>query len=112
MGMKVTIKRQVRPGKEAILNSLLIELRSRALTRNGYMSGETLVSAVDHSVHLVIGTWSSVEDWKSWESHPDRQELIRKINDHLVSEPHAEVWLEHGARKESVPFSVKSEPEV
>lgn len=96
MAIKVIIKRQVRHGKEAKLNSLLIELRSRTLTRSGYLSGETLVSAADPSVHLVIGSWSNIDDWRSWENHPDRQELIAKINDLLVSASEVGVWLERG----------------
>lgn len=96
MTIKVTIKRHVQRGKEAKLNSLLIELRSRSLRRSGYLSGETLVSAADPSVHLVIGSWSTLDDWKAWENHPDRQELIAKINDLLVSPAEAEVWSQHG----------------
>jgi quinol monooxygenase YgiN len=96
MTIKVTIKRHVRHGKEAKLNSLLLELRSRSLKRSGYLSGETLVSATDPSVHLVIGTWSGMDDWRSWENHPDRQELIAKINDLLLSAAEVEVWSQHG----------------
>ena len=96
MTIKVTIKRHVRHGKEAKLNSLLIELRSRSLRRSGYLSGETLVSAADPTVHLVISSWSTLEDWKSWENHPERQELITKINDLLVSAAELEVWSQRG----------------
>lgn len=96
MTIKVTIKRHVRHGKEAKLNSLLIELRSRSLRRSGYLSGETLVSAADPTVHLVISSWSTLEDWKSWENHPERQELITKINDLLDSPAELEVWSQRG----------------
>lgn len=96
MTIKVTIKRHVRHGKEAKLNSLLIELRSRSLRRNGYLSGETLVSAADPTVHMVVGSWASIDDWRSWEHHPERQELVAKINELLVSPAEVEVWSLHG----------------
>jgi antibiotic biosynthesis monooxygenase (ABM) superfamily enzyme len=112
MAIKVTIKRKVRPGKEKELNSLLTALRSRALMTNGYLSSETLVSATDFSVHLVISSWFSIKDWQSWENHADRRELITKINKLLVAPAEVEVWLERGAEKGAVPFSVEGQTAV
>lgn len=112
MAIKVTAKRKVRPGKEAELDVLLIELRTKALARNGYLSGETLVLATDPTVHLVISTWSSVHHWQSWKNHADRQALIAKINKLLVSVSEPEIWLERGADKGLPPPPIEGQTAV
>ena len=96
MAIKVIMSRHVSLGHEYELHELLVELRSRALRRPGYISGETLVLASDASFHLVISTWSSLRDWRDWEYHTERMELIKKINALLDSPAKTEVWLERG----------------
>ena len=56
MAVKILIYRKVRPGKENDLNKVVRELRSEAVHVEGYISGETLFSIEDPSVHLVIST--------------------------------------------------------
>ena len=64
MTIKVIMSRHVNPGREHELYELLVELRSRALRRTGYISGETLVLESDESLHLVISNWSSLREWR------------------------------------------------
>ena len=78
--IKVLIERHCKPDKEEELNKLLEELRSKALQRDGNYSFETLRSVGDHSVWLSIASWTSPEEWKAWQSSPERQEIISKIN--------------------------------
>jgi heme-degrading monooxygenase HmoA len=56
MAVKVLIYRKVRPGKEKELSEAVRNLRSKAIHAKGYISGETLRSIEDPSVHLVIST--------------------------------------------------------
>jgi heme oxygenase (mycobilin-producing) len=65
MAVKILIQKKVKPGKEKELYETVKELRSVTIRTPGYISGETLCSIEDPSVHLVISTWKSIEDWKS-----------------------------------------------
>jgi len=85
MAVKIIIRRKVSKGKEAQLLPLLIELRGKAITQHGYVSGETFRNVNDPEDYLVISTWKSVEDWKAWEASPRRGETQNKI-DSLLGE--------------------------
>ena len=60
MAVKILIQRKVKPGKEEALNEIVRELRSKAMYAEGFISGETLQSIQDPSMHLVISTWKSI----------------------------------------------------
>jgi heme-degrading monooxygenase HmoA len=85
MAVKIIIRRKVSKGKEAQLFPLLFQLRAKAVTQPGYISGETLRNANEPEDYLVISTWKSVEDWKAWEVNPTRTEIQNKI-DSLLGE--------------------------
>jgi heme-degrading monooxygenase HmoA len=80
MAIKVIIERKSIPGNELELNRLLMELRSRAMKLKGYISGETLRDVDDPNTSIVIATWDSIEDWKTWEDNKDRKEIQAKID--------------------------------
>ena len=80
MAVKIIIKRRVPKDKEAELLPLLIQLRARATTQPGYISGETLRNIENPEEYLVISTWQSVDVWKAWDSSEERAELQKKIN--------------------------------
>jgi heme-degrading monooxygenase HmoA len=85
MAVKIIIRRKVSKGKEAQLLPLLVQLRAKAVTQPGYISGETMRNANDPEDYLVISTWKSVEDWKVWEANRGRTEILNKI-DSLLGE--------------------------
>jgi heme oxygenase (mycobilin-producing) len=80
MAVKIIIKRKIPKGKEGQLLPLLLELRSKATTQPGYISGETLRNVNDPEDYVVISTWQSVEDWKAWEARKGRAEMQNKID--------------------------------
>ena len=80
MAVKIIIKRKVSKGKEGQLLPLLLELRSKATTQPGYISGETLRNVNDPEDYVVISTWQSVESWKAWEASKGRGEIQNKID--------------------------------
>lgn len=67
-------------GKEGQLLPLLLELRSKATTQPGYISGETLRNVNDPEDYVVISTWQSVEAWNAWEASQGRAEMQSKID--------------------------------
>jgi len=78
MAIKVLIKRKIRPEKEKELSEVMKELRSIAIRTTGYISGETLRSIEEPSLHVVFSTWKSIEDWKSWVNSSERKALEQK----------------------------------
>jgi len=80
MAVKILIYRKVKPGKEEELSEAVKNLRSKAIHAEGYISGETLRSIEDPSVHLVISTWKSIEDWNNWFNTPERKAFQQKID--------------------------------
>jgi heme-degrading monooxygenase HmoA len=86
MAIKVLLQRKIKPGKEIELSAAVRELRSKAMHARGYISGETLRSIEDRSVHLVISTWNSVEDWNTWFNTPERRAFQQEI-DAILEEP-------------------------
>jgi heme-degrading monooxygenase HmoA len=86
MAVKILIYRKVRPGKEKELSDAVRNLRSKAIHAEGYISGETLRSIEDPSVHLVMSTWKSIEDWNNWLNTPERKAFQQKI-DAILEEP-------------------------
>jgi heme-degrading monooxygenase HmoA len=86
MAVKILIQRKIKPGNEKELTKAVRELRSKAVHARGYVSGETLCSIEDPSVHLVISTWKSIEDWNNWFNTPERKAFQEKI-DTILEEP-------------------------
>ncbi len=86
MAVKILIYRKIKPGKEKELSEAVRDLRSKAIRVEGFISGETLRSIEDPSVHLVISTWKSIEDWNYWADSPERIKFQQKI-DAMLEEP-------------------------
>ena len=86
MAVKILIQRKIKPAKERELESIVRELRAKAMHAEGFISGETLRSIEDPSVHLVISTWKSLEAWNVWINNPERKAFQEKINA-ILEEP-------------------------
>jgi heme-degrading monooxygenase HmoA len=72
---KVYIKRQIKEGKDKDFFELLKKLRTKAMHQPGYISGETLINTDNAQVIMVVSSWQSLEDWKSWKDNPARKEI-------------------------------------
>ena len=82
--IRVMIERHCKPGKEAQLRSLLIELRMAAMQQYGYISGETLHELDDPSLFVVVSTWANLEAWRTWQVSM-RRLLIEQGMDSLIT---------------------------
>jgi heme-degrading monooxygenase HmoA len=80
MAVKVIIRRIVPEHRVDDLQPLLRELRTRAMRQPGYISGETLRRLDKPDEFLVIGTWSSPEDWNRWAKSQERNEIQGRID--------------------------------
>jgi heme-degrading monooxygenase HmoA len=86
MTVKVIIDRRVKNGKEADFFDLLKELRSKAISSEGYISGETLRAVSDRHNYVVVSTWQSGDDWKKWEKNSERAKIQARI-EKIMSRP-------------------------
>jgi heme-degrading monooxygenase HmoA len=80
MAVKILVQRKIRPAKESEFGKALRELRSKAIHAQGYISGETLCSIEDPSLHLVISTWNNLEDWNRWATSAERKAFQKKTD--------------------------------
>ncbi|MCL0072987.1 antibiotic biosynthesis monooxygenase [Dehalococcoidia bacterium] len=86
MVAKILIERKIKPDSLGDILDLYRHLRSLAMRQQGYISGETLVSADCDDEHLVISTWHSLSDWQAWENNPERLGIAQQIES-LLDEP-------------------------
>ena len=86
MAVRIIIDRKIKKGKESEFSELLKELRSKAVSSKGYISGETLRALSDRHNYIVVSTWQSAEDWKNWEKNPKRRKIQAKI-DKIITRP-------------------------
>ena len=93
MAIRVLMKRVVKGGNRRPLHQLLRELRTLALTRPGYISGETLVSMNQPGTGRVISTWSSSEAWQAYENVPERRAILEVIDELLVEPRDTTIWV-------------------
>ena len=86
MVVKVLMKRRFKEGNEKEGYVLISKMRTRAMDRRGYISGETLINNDDIRKTMVIGTWESMEDWLNWKEDPRRKESEARL-EKLLAEP-------------------------
>lgn len=94
MVVKIITQRTVAPDRRGDLQLLLRQLRMKAINQPGYLTGETLISVDNPNTYIVISAWHSLEDWKAWESHPERREIQSKIESMLTTHSQMAVYTE------------------
>jgi heme-degrading monooxygenase HmoA len=57
MAVKIIIDRKVKRGRDSDFAKLIRELRGKAISCKGYISGETLRAHDDPNNYIVISTW-------------------------------------------------------
>lgn len=92
MAVKVLITRELKPGKLEDVYKLLMELRSMATLRLGYLSGETIVGADNPSKLVVISTWVSRRRWEEWSQEQRRKDFSQRLEPYLAAPEHVEVF--------------------
>ena len=93
MAVKIIIDRQVKKGKESDLANFLRELRAKAISCKGYISGETLRALDDPNNYIVISTWQSLEDWTHWEQNPERKKIHNKIEKFMSRPSESKIYV-------------------
>ncbi len=79
MTVKILIKRKVKDAAIIETSKMLIQARSNAMGKKGYISSETLSSCDNPSEILVVSMWQSKADWDAYLGDPTRIELEREF---------------------------------
>jgi len=93
MAVKVLLTRKIKQDKLNEAYKLLMELRSLATLRLGYLSGETLISATEPNKILVVSTWVNRKRWNEWHNSDKRKEFSKKLESVLEEPEKTEVYL-------------------
>jgi len=83
---KILIRRVIPVDADQQLDQLLKQMRTATLTREGYVSGETLHRVDVPGEVLVISSWRTARDWESWLHSAERMEIQTRI-DALLGTP-------------------------
>ncbi len=75
--IKILIIRRYNSEQAVALLPLLQELYRKVYQSKGFVSAESLVNQLDSLEHLIISTWSSMEDWLAY----DRSNEIVALRD-------------------------------
>ena len=70
IGYKVLSYKDVEP--------ILMQLRSHAMQYPGFVGAENLVSEEDLSVVLMMSTWETIENWRTWVESSRTRDLLRQ----------------------------------
>ena len=92
MAIKILIKRNFKENTARQAFGLLNDFRHDAMSRPGYISGETWVNHYDPCQITVVSTWQTVDDWIRWEESDERETLEVKLKGILNSPAQFEVY--------------------
>jgi len=93
MAVRIIIDRKVKKGMESEFSELLRQLRSKAVSSKGYISGETLRALSDRHNFVVVSTWQSADDWKNWEKDPERKKVEARIEKIMMRPTKTKIYL-------------------
>lgn len=84
--VRVIIERRIKEGRDLEFWEKAAQLRTAALPRTGYVSGETWVDEAEPLRCFVISTWLSMDAWDKWREDPQRKTILREM-EALLAEP-------------------------
>ena len=85
MSVQVIIKRKLIIEKPEEIFPLFSKLRSRAKEQPGYIDSTTLRSVDNPEEYMIISTWETADDWKTWFQSKERREIQGRV-DSLIGE--------------------------
>ena len=58
---------------------IFMQLRSHAMKYKGFVSAENLIKEDDFSVVVMITTWETIENWRTWVKSRITKDLLRQL---------------------------------
>ena len=69
------------------LEPVLMHLRSHAMQYKGFITAENLVSEEDFSIVMMISTWETMENWRTWVESKATLELLERARTAVTGTP-------------------------
>ncbi len=91
--VRVLIERRVSEGMLEEFHLALRRMRTEAVLKPGYISGESWRNARNPLHFVVISTWSSRDDWEAWARSDARNRVMVAIAP-MLAEPEKVTVLE------------------
>ena len=66
---------------------ILMQLRSYAMQYPGFVDAEFLVSEGDESIGVMISTWETMENWRTWVGSKGTLALLRRARTAVTGTP-------------------------
>jgi len=66
---------------------ILMQLRSYAMQYPGFVDAEFLVSEGDESIGVMISTWETMENWRTWVGSKGTLSLLRRARTAVTGTP-------------------------
>ena len=71
---------------------VLKQLRSYATEYPGFVGAEILVSEADHSVGVMLSTWETMENWRTWVGSKGTLEVLQRARTSVTGTPRITVY--------------------
>jgi heme-degrading monooxygenase HmoA len=69
------------------IEPILMQLNSYASGYPGFVSAEFLISEEDHSVGVMISTWETMQNWRTWVGSKGTLELLQRARTSVTGTP-------------------------
>ena len=92
MAVKILIRRRVPEDKARQMIPLFRRMRTLANEQPGYITGETMKNLERPDEFLVISTWETSDDWRSWLESSERREVQSQIDKLLGGKTEYEIF--------------------
>ena len=83
MTVKIFIKRTLKDDNLQKASEMLIQARTNAMDKQGYISSETLRGCDNPNEIVVVSMWEKKEDWFRYTNNTSRKELEEKFSELL-----------------------------
>ena len=92
MAVKILIRRRVPEDKARQMIPLFRRMRTLANEQPGYITGETMKNLERPDEFLVISTWETSDDWRSWLESSERRKVQSQIDKLLGGKTEYEIY--------------------
>lgn len=86
MAVKILIKRKFKEGNMKAASRFLINTRTGAMKRPGYIASENLRNLNDTDEIVVVSMWENIESWEAWKSSDERKAYVDEFRDYYVGD--------------------------
>ena len=92
MPVHVIIKRKLIIDKPEDIFPLLSELHALAIQQPGYKGSMTLKNIEKSEEYMVISTWATADDWKTWYLSKKRRDIQGRVDSLIGERTHYSIY--------------------